>query len=440
MSAEQEQVPEQTVEALKQAVAIMARLRGPDGCPWDREQTFDSIKKHTLEETYEVFDAIERRAWPDLKDELGDLLLQVLFYAQMAEDAGYFSIGDVAAGLNAKLIRRHPHIFADAVASTPAAVLRNWEQIKKEEKAAARRDSVLDSIPRSMAAMLEPTTSFAGMFERASGQAPYQLPARWLAAKVRLDPATVLDFATTNDIVGGNSGSPAIARDGSVIGAAFDGNIHSLGGSYGYDPALNRSVIVSTRRNRCRIVRGLRRDRAARRAERAVAARPVTAWWQRRAPATTGAGQAAGEEPRQLSPAHVAAGGGQVDGQRAPRLVEQDLAGQPAGPRRVRGEIEQVLLLLRRARQLREVRRRDDDMAGRNTHLPLARPLQRLPIGLRHLQQPLTRRRLDFGDAAAVGRDEAHRDRHAGLKPHASCRAAASRIRPMPASISAPVV
>ena len=155
MSAEQEQVPEQTVEALKQAVAIMARLRGPDGCPWDREQTFDSIKKHTLEETYEVFDAIERRAWPDLKDELGDLLLQVLFYAQMAEDAGYFSIGDVAAGLNAKLIRRHPHIFADAVASTPAAVLRNWEQIKKEEKAAARRDSVLDSIPRSMAAMLE---------------------------------------------------------------------------------------------------------------------------------------------------------------------------------------------------------------------------------------------------------------------------------------------
>src|SRR5882757_10584506 len=118
-----------------EAVAIMARLRGPGGCPWDREQTFDSIKRHTLEETYEVFDAIERRAWPDLKDELGDLLLQVLFYAQMAADAGYFDIGDVAEGLNAKLVRRHPHIFADAVASTPDAVLRNWEEIKLEEKA-----------------------------------------------------------------------------------------------------------------------------------------------------------------------------------------------------------------------------------------------------------------------------------------------------------------
>ena len=82
---------------LAEAISIMARLRGPGGCPWDREQTFDTIKRHTLEETYEVFDAIERRAWPDLKDELGDLLLQVLFYAQMAAEAGYFDIGDVAA-------------------------------------------------------------------------------------------------------------------------------------------------------------------------------------------------------------------------------------------------------------------------------------------------------------------------------------------------------
>ena len=99
-------------DPLAEAIAIMARLRAPDGCPWDREQTFDSIKRHTLEETYEVFDAIERRAWPDLKDELGDLLLQVLFYAQMASEAGYFTIDEVAANLNAKLIRRHPHIFA----------------------------------------------------------------------------------------------------------------------------------------------------------------------------------------------------------------------------------------------------------------------------------------------------------------------------------------
>ena len=135
----------------------MARLRAPDGCPWDREQTFDTIKQHTLEETYEVFDAIERRAWPDLKDELGDLLLQVLFYAQMASEAGYFSISDVAANLNAKLIRRHPHIFAGVEATDADAVLRNWEQIKRAEKQSSgtTHDSMLDDIPRTMPAMLE---------------------------------------------------------------------------------------------------------------------------------------------------------------------------------------------------------------------------------------------------------------------------------------------
>jgi ATP diphosphatase len=141
---------------LARAVAIMAKLRGPGGCPWDQEQTFDTVKRHTLEETYEVFDAIERRAWPDLKDELGDLLLQVLFYAQMAADAGYFNIADVADGLNAKLIRRHPHVFGDTVASTPDAVLRNWEQIKVEEKKSKPvGESMLDDVPRTMPATLE---------------------------------------------------------------------------------------------------------------------------------------------------------------------------------------------------------------------------------------------------------------------------------------------
>ena len=147
--------------AIQRSAAIMARSRAPDGCPWDREQTFDTIKTHTLEETYEVFDAIERRAWPDLKDELGDLLLQVLFYAQMASEAGYFDLRDVAENLNAKLIRRHPHIFsskggADAVATDSDAVLRNWEQIKREEKKSAQANaSLLDDIPRSMPATLE---------------------------------------------------------------------------------------------------------------------------------------------------------------------------------------------------------------------------------------------------------------------------------------------
>src|SRR5665213_3011209 len=119
-----------SAEAMAEAISIMARLRGPNGCPWDREQTFDSIKRHTLEETYEVFDVIERRAWPDLKDELGDLLLQVFFYAEMASEAGYFTLADVAAALSSKLVRRHPHIFAGMEATDSEAVVRNWEKIK----------------------------------------------------------------------------------------------------------------------------------------------------------------------------------------------------------------------------------------------------------------------------------------------------------------------
>ena len=157
IDGEEAQAP--AAEALQRAAAIMARLRAPGGCPWDREQTFDTIKRHTLEETYEVFDAIERRAWPDLKDELGDLLLQVLFYAQMASElpvADRFDLRDVAENLSAKLIRRHPHVFADAVAADPDAVLRNWEQIKVEEKKSKPAAcSLLDDIPRSMPATLE---------------------------------------------------------------------------------------------------------------------------------------------------------------------------------------------------------------------------------------------------------------------------------------------
>ena len=141
-------------DALAESIGIMARLRGEQGCPWDREQTFDSIKSHTLEETYEVFDAIERRAWPELKDELGDLLLQVLFYAQMAEEAGYFSIEDVAANLNAKLIRRHPHIFADAHAATAEDVTRTWNAIKQQEKG-ERQGAHLDGVPRHVPSMME---------------------------------------------------------------------------------------------------------------------------------------------------------------------------------------------------------------------------------------------------------------------------------------------
>lgn len=121
-------------ERFERAVAIMARLRSPGGCPWDREQTFDTIKPFTLEETYEVLEAIDNRDWDELTGELGDLLLQVLFYAQMAKEEGRFNIGDVLDRLSEKLVRRHPHVFGEVAADTSAQVLRNWQAIKAEEK------------------------------------------------------------------------------------------------------------------------------------------------------------------------------------------------------------------------------------------------------------------------------------------------------------------
>lgn len=123
-----------TGEKFERAVAIMARLRAPGGCPWDREQTFDSIKRYTLEETYEVLEAIENRDWPELTGELGDLLLQVLFYAEMAKEEGRFSIDDVLDALSHKLIHRHPHVFGDVKADDSAQVLKNWEALKAEER------------------------------------------------------------------------------------------------------------------------------------------------------------------------------------------------------------------------------------------------------------------------------------------------------------------
>ena len=123
-----------TGERFERAVQILARLRAPGGCPWDREQTFDTIKPYTLEETYEVLEAIDNRDWHELTGELGDLLLQVLFYSQMAGEEGHFAIDDVLDRLSNKLVDRHPHVFGDVKADTPAEVLRNWEALKAEEK------------------------------------------------------------------------------------------------------------------------------------------------------------------------------------------------------------------------------------------------------------------------------------------------------------------
>src|SRR5450755_3720671 len=122
-------------EKFEQLVGIMARLRAPGGCPWDREQTFDSIKPFTLEETYEVLDAIDRRDWRGLSEELGDFMLQAVFYAQMAAEQDLFTIEDALDAINEKLVRRHPHIFGTATAETPEDVKRRWDEIKQEEKA-----------------------------------------------------------------------------------------------------------------------------------------------------------------------------------------------------------------------------------------------------------------------------------------------------------------
>src|SRR5580700_8651398 len=123
-----------TGERFERAVQIMARLRAPGGCPWDREQTFDSIKPYTLEETYEVLEAIDNRDWQELPGELGDLLLQILFYSEIAKEQGTFSIDDVLDRLSRKLVDRHPHVFGDAKADTAADVKRNWEALKVEER------------------------------------------------------------------------------------------------------------------------------------------------------------------------------------------------------------------------------------------------------------------------------------------------------------------
>jgi MazG family protein len=152
-----------TGERFERAVAIMDRLRAPGGCPWDREQTFDSIKPYTLEETYEVLEAIDNRDWTELVGELGDLLLQVLFYAEMAKEQNSFSIDDVLDRLSTKLIDRHPHVFADAKADTADQVKRNWEALKVEERkrqekkggSLREKRSVLAGISSAMPSLLE---------------------------------------------------------------------------------------------------------------------------------------------------------------------------------------------------------------------------------------------------------------------------------------------
>jgi len=222
--------PVRAAALFEQSVEIMERLRAPGGCPWDREQSFDTIRKYTLEEAYEVFDAIERRDFPHLAEELGDLLLQVLFYAEMAANEGHFTVSEVLDHLNRKLIRRHPHVFGEeasraagneavvdaAVAGSSAAVLRNWEEIKAAEKTPQANSgtsssvSRLDSVQRAMPALAE-----AAKLGSKAAKAGFDWP-HWrdLLPKLAEETAELeVEAAAAEKVQGGPGKDPAVEAE-----------------------------------------------------------------------------------------------------------------------------------------------------------------------------------------------------------------------------------
>ncbi len=139
---------------LKKLVDLMARLRGPDGCPWDRKQTTESLKPFLIEECYEVVDALDEGDADKVKEELGDLLFQIIFHARIAEENGDFTIWDVISANVEKMTRRHPHVFGDEKLTTDKEVLANWEEIKKKEKGYEQRKSILEGVPKSMPSLI----------------------------------------------------------------------------------------------------------------------------------------------------------------------------------------------------------------------------------------------------------------------------------------------
>jgi len=146
--------PDRTDKAFSDLVALMARLRGPDGCPWDRKQSPETLKPFLVEECYEVIEAIEEGKPDKVREELGDLLFQIVFHARIAEEQGKFTLEDVAETIYEKMVRRHPHVFGEAQAATPGEVLANWEQIKRKEKSHEHRKSILEGVPAALPSLL----------------------------------------------------------------------------------------------------------------------------------------------------------------------------------------------------------------------------------------------------------------------------------------------
>lgn len=178
--------PEMQVERLK---AIMHRLRAPGGCPWDAEQTHESLVPCLIEESYEVVDAIKREDHPHLEEELGDLLLQVVFHSELAEEAGRYNMNDVARGISEKLIRRHPHVFGDSVVSGADGVLSQWDAIKRQEKGESASDEkpYLHKVGEGLPAMLK-----AAKLQKKAGKVGFDWPsAKSVLEKVKEELAEV---------------------------------------------------------------------------------------------------------------------------------------------------------------------------------------------------------------------------------------------------------
>lgn len=161
---------------LEDLTALMAKLRAPDGCPWDREQTLASLGPMLLEETYEVLDAVEAADWAELRDELGDLLFQIVFYGQLAAEAGHFTVNDSIARVHEKMVRRHPHVFGEETVSSTAEVLTNWEMIKAAEREASGKKVENEAPPSLLAGV---SSRLPGLLEA------YQLQTK--AARVGFD-------------------------------------------------------------------------------------------------------------------------------------------------------------------------------------------------------------------------------------------------------------